>query len=54
MNLLVNGWYQVVVVDDYIPYDMISKDLIFAGKNTKNIWPILLEKAWAKINGSYS
>jgi calpain-15 len=53
MRLLVNGYPQVIVVDDYIPYDKITKCPVFAGKKTKNIWPMLLEKAWAKINGSY-
>ena len=53
MNLWVNGCLQVVVVDDYIPYDTVAKRPVFAGKETKNIWPILLEKAWAKVNGSY-
>lgn len=53
MKLLVNGYPTEVAVDDYIPYDTKSRHPIFAGKKTKNIWPILLEKAWAKINGSY-
>jgi len=53
MRLLVNGCYQIVVVDVFIPYDIVSKCPVFANKKTKNIWPILLEKAWAKINGSY-
>ena len=53
MRLLVNGWYQTIVVDDFIPFDPKSKRPLFAGKKTKNIWPMLLEKAWAKINGSY-
>lgn len=53
MQLLVNGTYQTIVVDDFIPYDSNAKIPAFARKKTKNIWPILLEKAWAKINGSY-
>jgi len=53
MKLFVNGHPQVVVVDDYIPYDTVCKWPVFAGKKTKNIWPILLEKAWAKINGTF-
>lgn len=53
MNLIVNGQAQVVVVDDHIPYDTVARCPVFANKKTKNIWPILLEKAWAKINGSY-
>ena len=42
-----------MVIDDYVPYDKELKKLIYAKKVTKNIWPILLEKAFAKFNGSY-
>ena len=45
---------QIVVVDDYLPVDSSTKQLIYA-KSTKNeIWISLLEKAWAKINGGYA
>jgi calpain-15 len=53
MMVYVNGHRQKIVVDDYIPYDRSSRSPSFAGKATANIWPILLEKAWAKVWGSY-
>ena len=54
MRLMVNGHYHTdMVVDDYVPYDVELNQLIYARKVTKNIWPILLEKAYAKFNGSY-
>lgn len=53
MRLMLNGHPQIIVVDDYIPFDKVTKRPVFAGKKTKNIWPMLLEKAWAKVNGSY-
>ena len=53
LRLMYNGHYSTMVIDDYVPYDIKTKKLIYAKKVTKNIWPILLEKAYAKFNGSY-
>jgi len=53
MRLFVNGHPQVVVVDDFIPIWKESNLPCYAGKKTNNIWPMLLEKEWAKLNGSY-
>ena len=43
-----------MIIDDYFP---IKADNTFifckVNKNTNNIWPMILEKAWAKINGCY-
>jgi hypothetical protein len=49
MKVYVNGHRQVVVVDDYIPYYKRLRAPAFAKKETLNIWPILIEKAWAKV-----
>jgi len=40
-------------VDDFIPIWKESNLPCYADKKTNNIWPMLLEKAWAKLNGSY-
>ena len=53
IRLMINGHYRSMVIDDYVPYDKNKNKLIYARKVTKNIWPILLEKAFAKFNGSY-
>ncbi|CAI2385633.1 unnamed protein product [Moneuplotes crassus] len=53
LRFLIKGHPEFITVDDYVPYCNYSKTLAFAQKVTKNIWPILVEKAWAKINGSY-
>ena len=53
VRVLLNGHFYKIVVDDYVPYNKLTKSLIYAGKKTKNVWPIILEKAWAKFNGSY-
>ena len=48
----VNGVRTPIIVDDYIP--CINKKPCFACSEDENdIWCILLEKAWAKLYGSY-
>ena len=53
-NVIIHGEPVKVVVDDVFPVANNSK-LAFAGlnENTGNIWPLVLEKAWAKCNKSY-
>jgi hypothetical protein len=58
-----NGYYEVimeidrewniVILDDYFPCDKKTKLPIFARPNGAELWAMLLEKAWAKINGGY-
>lgn len=38
-------------MDDYIPCD--DKQPAFSQANGNELWVILLEKAWAKMHGSY-
>lgn len=40
-----------VVIDDYIPCD--RGEPVFSSANGNELWVILLEKAWAKLHGSY-
>ena len=47
-----------IVLDDYVPFIVepgYEHQIAFAGINTEtnNIWPVLLEKVWAKCNLSY-
>ena len=48
---------RVVVVDDLFPYDSHKEQWAFSrsgvDNDEKEIWVQLLEKAWAKIYGSY-
>ena len=54
VKLFIDGEEQIVTVDDYLPVNKKTNELIGA-KSTKNeIWVSLLEKAWAKINGGYA
>ena len=62
VSLFINGEQRTVVVDDYFPYDNHRGTWAFSrpsdeedgrGKDVKEIWVLILEKAWAKVFGSY-
>ena len=52
--LNIDGKPQIVIVDDFLPVDKSTKKLIYAQSKKNEIWISLLEKAWAKVNGSYA
>ena len=51
--LKLDGVWNVVCLDDYIPCRKNDKKPIFATPKGNELWAILLEKAWAKVNGGY-
>ena len=54
--LFLNGKWRLVLIDDYLPCNNINsvKKLCFGFSCCENeLWVSLLEKAWAKVNGSY-
>lgn len=52
--MFIDEEWQIVIVDDNFPA-LEGANLPQFVKNTRNvIWPLLLEKAWAKINDGYS
>jgi calpain-15 len=56
VKLYINGEEKVVVVDDYFPYDPFKDDWAMAkpsADESKEIWVLIIEKAWAKVFGSY-
>ena len=55
VQFYINGRQRSVVVDDYVPVDPISGKIAFARSRDKasEVWMCLLEKAWAKLHGSY-
>ena len=53
MRLMVNGEFKTIIVDDYVPVDINSGYPAFSSTRSGNAWVLLLEKAWAKLNGSY-
>ena len=55
MRFFLNGRATTVVVDDYLPVDQKYGKPVFArSKEFGEVWMCLLEKAWAKLHGSYS
>lgn len=53
MVLFVDGQWQIVFVDDYFPIDKRTGEFFFSKPNGNELWVILLEKAFAKINRGY-
>ena len=49
----INGVWEVVIIDDYFPCFKSNKNPIFSKPNNSELWVLILEKAWAKINGGY-
>ena len=52
----INGYKSHIVIDDKFPFIQNSdSDFSFCriNKKTNNIWPMILEKVWAKVNSSY-
>jgi calpain-15 len=51
VRIFKNGEWKEVVIDDYIP--CLDGLPYFSRANGNELWVILLEKAWAKLHGSY-
>ena len=52
--LFIDGKPQIVIVDDYLPVEKRYKRPVYAQSKGNEIWVMLLEKAWAKVNGGYA
>ena len=57
MNLCINGEFKIVEIDDYFPcwkhHNGTFTSAFSRPRNESVLWVLILEKAWAKINGSY-
>ena len=42
-----------MIVDDFLPYDQSTNTPIFSKTADGSFWLSILEKAWAKIHGTY-
>ena len=49
----IEGKWQIVLVDDYFPCLKKTRKPVFAKPRGNEIWVMLLEKVWAKLNGGY-
>ena len=54
VNLCHNGYFQQVVIDDFFPYNQKLDSKIFLSEEKGLLWPQILEKAYAKLYGSYN
>jgi len=53
VRLFINGNETLVIVDDYLPVNSNGKPA-FATCRDGELWVSLLEKAWAKVHGTYA
>lgn len=66
VRLFISGRWITIVVDDYFPCEQLDdgsdqwtplfaapREVNTGGLCVKELWPCILEKAWAKYNGSY-
>ena len=55
VNYFKDGYVETVIVDDYFPVSQIDGKWAFAkGQDGKELWPVVLEKAYAKLYGSFA
>uniref|UniRef100_A0A0R3RUI1 Calpain catalytic domain-containing protein n=1 Tax=Elaeophora elaphi TaxID=1147741 RepID=A0A0R3RUI1_9BILA len=54
IRLCVDGHWQVVLVDDFLPCHSQTRGLVFAVGRRNQLWVPLIEKALAKILGCYA
>eukprot|EP00796_Vickermania_ingenoplastis_P011721 gene11721-8066_t len=48
-----NGWWRTVIVDDYLPISAGRAKYARSARAATEIWPCIIEKAFAKLHGSY-
>lgn len=54
IRLFLRGKPWMLTIDDDIAFDNTTDKLYFSKANNNVIWPVLLEKAFAKMKGTYS
>ena len=54
LNFYLNGKPKEIIIDDYFPCYSDKLEPLFAKPDCKQIWVLLLEKAWCKLFGSYT
>ena len=52
--LCVMGVWEEIIIDDSFPCSKVSKKPCFSDSLKKELWVLLIEKAFAKISGGYS
>ena len=54
VKLCHNGHLEQVVIDDFFPYNQKNNSKAFLSEEKGYLWPQILEKAYAKLYGSYN
>lgn len=54
MSFFINGIETPVIVDEFVPIIEGTNDCMFAKLQNDELWVFLLEKAWAKLCGTYA
>lgn len=49
-----NGWWQSLIVDNYLPTINLMPTYARSIDDARELWPSLLQKAYAKLHGSYA
>ena len=50
----IDGEWEIVCIDDYFPFNTETNKPIFSDSPTHNLWAVILEKVWAKVNYGYA
>ena len=58
VKMYVNGIQKTIVVDDYVPFEKDENDEWYpafakSSRGDREIWMAIIEKAYAKVSGSY-
>ena len=53
VKLFIDGEFKTITIDDYFPCIKGTNVYFFTRPSNFEIWPLLIEKAWAKVNGGY-
>ena len=53
VSLFIDGEFQIVYIDDFVPVLKGTTTPFFTKTTSFELWGLLLEKAWAKVNGGY-
>jgi calpain-15 len=51
--ICLNGIWEEILLDDYIPCTPVSKNPAFNTSKQGELWVMMLEKAWAKVHDGY-
>ena len=52
ITFYLHGVQKIIFIDDYFP--VLNNQPAFSKARNNAIWVMILEKAWAKVSGSYS